>query len=315
MLPLAAKFSNGNDRYFGEIKSNSQLNLSSSKQRAVPQSAPIISANNLKSLFNFSKSQIPPVDGHKGASETFHPKYAQSSFDLHKAHFMETYTQPYTKEALLSLTQPRDDPPPYTAEIERELVQHLEFIQSPNAMVASSEKLIDKLPLYSEPANEMKEREIMLQKLSPPSYEETQSQIEGVSSTLSLLIEKNNWNTHANVSEPELAKFSPSEILESPPPHFLHLDSTASPVKCAEFVVPLSTTSIEVASQTEEANLDKFEPKLVANESKISQTTFARRVSPEEIDCETLSKDLVSQLSPSDKLHQLLGNENRPFTI
>lgn len=76
-------------------------------------------------------------------------------------------------------------------------------------------------------------------------------------------------------------------------------------------VNPVITTQ-ETASQTEEGT-DNNSDSLVTPVDEVSEvkvtpwTTPIRQKYPEEVDCDKLSKDLVSQLSPSDKLHHILG--------
>lgn len=70
----------------------------------------------------------------------------------------------------------------------------------------------------------------------------------------------------------------------------------------------------EMASQTDE---NAEEPEIISTSptddlekpSKVNlwSTPKARKKHPEELDFENLSKDLASQLSPSDKLHSILG--------
>lgn len=77
-------------------------------------------------------------------------------------------------------------------------------------------------------------------------------------------------------------------------------------------VNPVITTQ-ETASQTEEGtdnNSDSLVTPAVDEVSEVKVTPWTtpiRQKYPEEVDCEKLSKDLVSQLSPSDKLHHILG--------
>lgn len=298
VLPLAVKFSNSNDRFMSNVNLNNQTNQSSNKQKAMPQSAPIISANNLKSFFNFSRTQIPSNDHDcSRLNDALYPKHTQSSFDLHQTHFMETFTQPYTKEALLNLTHQRDDPPPYTAEIEREVIQRLEFIQPSNALIVSSEKVNEKTPLFSEPALDIKAREVLLDKINPPQYEITLNQIQFPDIS-------ENWNYASETLDKDTDQKASSPL--TPKSSFI-----SSPSSDSKNILPqlpdVSTKTNEVASQTEESSSRKISLSSVATAHVSNQSTYKRRVLPEEIDCENLSKDLVSQLSPFDKLHHLLG--------
>lgn len=87
----------------------------------------------------------------------------------------------------------------------------------------------------------------------------------------------------------------------------------------SEIIVRVNSviTTQETASQTDEGADNNNADSLVVADSvgddvievKVCSpwTTPVRQRYPEEVDCDKLSKDLVSQLSPSDKLHHILG--------
>lgn len=88
----------------------------------------------------------------------------------------------------------------------------------------------------------------------------------------------------------------------------------ATPVQKTEIVLRLHPMMQEAACQTDETtdahdnslniwNGDLETPPI----SILKKTSAKRQKHPEELDFENLSKDLASQLSPSDKLHSILG--------
>lgn len=84
-------------------------------------------------------------------------------------------------------------------------------------------------------------------------------------------------------------------------------ESTGSIQNSIDIVLQRFKTS-EVASQTEDLEVKNKTKTTESQQPKTPSMAPQRKVSPEEIDCDSLSKDLVSHLSPSDKLHQILGN-------
>lgn len=74
-------------------------------------------------------------------------------------------------------------------------------------------------------------------------------------------------------------------------------------VQRSEIVVRVNTT-IDASSQTDLIDDDK----LFKNYDIVNLLSEPRKKLPEEIECEELSKDLVSQLGPNDKLAPILGN-------
>lgn len=91
--------------------------------------------------------------------------------------------------------------------------------------------------------------------------------------------------------------------------------STVVPVQKTEIVLRVHPIMQETACQTDET-AEAHESTLVMTNggdlekpSKLNlwNTPMTRKKHPEELDFENLSKDLASQLSPSDKLHSILG--------
>lgn len=313
VLPLAVKY-NGQQQ---QQQQQRYFSPPSSKQKAVPQSAPVISTSNLKSLFNFTKlntqvaisdelTKVPP----SSPAQIISPKYtSQSVFDLQN-----------TNDLLA-----RDDPPPYTDEIKKELVQHLELISQPlnqlivppstghHSPIIRSPSSIEKLPIETSPitVNDIQERSnptTPTKRLSsssePPSYEETQQQSQQ-SPTFSV--------SESNDPSP----MKPG----SPVSNVTSTESDPTSIK-TEIVLRLAAPTSETGCQTDDCNDSRSSPvsttDVIVKEgqngdtfeirSKPTFVTYAsRRISPEEVDCDNLSKDLVSQLSPLDKLHSILG--------
>lgn len=90
--------------------------------------------------------------------------------------------------------------------------------------------------------------------------------------------------------------------------------STVATVQKAEIVVRVYPIMQETACQTDETAEDHESTLVMTNgdlekPSKLNlwNTPMTRKKHPEELDFENLSKDLASQLSPSDKLHSILG--------
>lgn len=90
-----------------------------------------------------------------------------------------------------------------------------------------------------------------------------------------------------------------------PPPLREELQSAASPAWRRPVSRSCSTVSSDVASQTD---VDK-------QSGDDTALSAVRRKSPEEIECEELSRDLISHLSPSDKLLNILGKGSVPSCI
>lgn len=90
--------------------------------------------------------------------------------------------------------------------------------------------------------------------------------------------------------------------------------STVVPVQKTEIVLRVHPIMQETACQTDET-AEAHESTLVMTNGDLEKpsklnlwnTPMTRKKHPEELDFENLSKDLASQLSPSDKLHSILG--------
>jgi hypothetical protein len=110
-------------------------------------------------------------------------------------------------------------------------------------------------------------------------------------------------------------------VSETPTPDEMDQPCVAAPVtQRSEIVLHVQPATINVASQTDDYTTDlsssiselSMEPGHKAMPERIT-SIFSDKIDvirdklPEEIDCEKLSFDLVRQLSPSDKLHNILG--------
>lgn len=95
----------------------------------------------------------------------------------------------------------------------------------------------------------------------------------------------------------------------------LKTTTVVAPVQKTEIVLRVHPIMQETACQTDESAEEHTSSTLVMTNgdldkpSKLSlwNTPMTRKKHPEELDFENLSKDLASQLSPSDKLHSILG--------
>lgn len=92
---------------------------------------------------------------------------------------------------------------------------------------------------------------------------------------------------------------------------------TTGVVQKSEIVLRIHPIMQEMACQTDETAeaLDDLVHQSNGDLEKspnvdLWSTPRARKKHPEELDFENLSKDLASQLSPSDKLHSILGESN-----
>lgn len=92
------------------------------------------------------------------------------------------------------------------------------------------------------------------------------------------------------------------------------LNVSTAPVQKAEVVLRVHPIMQEMACQTDETADESIFTAILFNgdlekPSKVNlwNTPKTRKQHPEELDFENLSKDLASQLSPSDKLHSILG--------
>jgi len=116
-------------------------------------------------------------------------------------------------------------------------------------------------------------------------------------------------------SEKEIKK-DEEEVAASPVPSDTDdaLKTPSTDTQKSEVVLRIHPIMQETACQTDET-AEAHEPlPIVPNgdlekPSKLNlwSTPVARKKHPEEVDFENLSKDLASQLSPSDKLHSILG--------
>jgi protein Shroom len=104
----------------------------------------------------------------------------------------------------------------------------------------------------------------------------------------------------------------------SPTPSETNETDSLKMVQKTEIVLRVNPIMHETACQTDDTT-DTFESivmtngeheKLLLKTNSNSWNTPTRKIHPEEVDCENLSKDLASQLSPSDKLHNILGKHS-----
>jgi hypothetical protein len=110
--------------------------------------------------------------------------------------------------------------------------------------------------------------------------------------------------------EEEAAEVQVEEVKQMPQTD--HETDALKMVQKTEIVLRVHPIMQETACQTDEAPADSYESLSSVNgeleKLKINSfVTPARKKHPEEVDCENLTKDLASQLSPSDKLHSILG--------
>lgn len=289
VLPLTAKYQSDNDLFFGDFVTNNQFYSTCNKQTAVPQSAPVLTNKNLRGFFS---SQFSTFDNQYPDLKT---SYNNQSYH-HSTHFVETCTQPYTTEALHNLTHPRDAPPPYVDETEQQIIQHLEFmptIATSQLVYENSEKSSSNVQCPSELSqdntNLMNINDVRL-----PSYAEIQNQLENLA-----IVPSPSENCFDEINSTTFThNFSSSQ---TPEKSYTMVKNELSTCSLKSMVM------VETASQTDSVTADKAE-------TCKKVTSNLNRLSLEEIDCEKLSQDLVSQLSPSDKLHQLLGKPNN-FTL
>ncbi|CAD7077697.1 unnamed protein product [Hermetia illucens] len=141
----------------------------------------------------------------------------------------------------------------------------------------------------------------------------------------SKIIEKEPIKTPEPKSPPPQTKTVSSPVPETPESERIsQMDTEIDGLKLmqrTEIILRLNAPTMEAASQTDETletELSRIKlgdaPKQDSDETKTEDLKTPppielrpRQKHPEEIDCDNLSKDLVSHLSPSDKLHQILA--------
>lgn len=100
------------------------------------------------------------------------------------------------------------------------------------------------------------------------------------------------------------------------------LKASQVPLEKTEIVLRVHPMMQEMACQTDETTeVHEITLPVITNGEVIKSpklslwtTPTTRRKHPEEVDFENLSKDLASQLSPSDKLHSILGESLKTFS-
>lgn len=279
VLPSAAKYKNDNNLCQDRLSRSSQLTSDESEKGKSLRKAAYLSNQHKSALIDndFNKIRLSPDnDKYEKQTNSYEARcFIRSALDFHKAHFVETYTQPFTTEGLYNLTNSQSVPLTIVAKLEKELVERLDLRQPSNNIHIFNEN-----PSQKTPSCDVISKDKPDKAMSSPSYGEVQNQLE---------------------------KFHviPYDNKKSTGNRFCTLvDSQRTEQTFSSSINPQNINQkVDKASQTDDLALHTSEP--------LSKKVMQEPVFTEEIECENLCKDLISQLSlSSDKLQQLLGNCN-----
>lgn len=292
-----------------------------------PQTAPVLSSNALKSIFQFAM-------GHSGSSSPSNTSSSASSSPL-------IPTSPFNGSTKSPLSTPPTSlhSPKYTSQSSIDM----KMTQAIDPKLYTNDELIKTYHQQKEACRELN-KTILNNSLQATSVNECDNKIAVVrklnmvespdvspKNSVECLIDKKTTSTESLKSLEEKAMSEKSEkeiktesansdeevcITTSPEPSDTDdaLKVSTPPVQKTEIVLRVHPIMQEMASQTDE---NAEEPEIISTllncdlekPSKVNlwNTPKARKKHPEELDFENLSKDLASQLSPSDKLHSILG--------
>lgn len=280
-----------------------------------PQTAPVLTSNALKSIFQFamgnsgssspssaSSSPLIPTSPFNGSSKSppaslQSPKYtSQSTVDLKMTQVIDPKL--YTNDELIK-----------TYHQQKEACRELNKTILNNSLQATAVSECDNKIAVVRKLNMVESPD-----LSPKNSTESLIDKKTTSTeSLKSLEEKATNEKSEKEMKTESAK-AEVEVAASPAPSDTDDALKVTVVQKTEVVLRVHPIMQEMACQTDETSEVHENVSITSNgdldkSSKVSlwNTPTKRKKHPEELDFENLSKDLASQLSPSDKLHSILG--------
>lgn len=103
---------------------------------------------------------------------------------------------------------------------------------------------------------------------------------------------------HSDSESPKSVRSNRSHLSDTPSPIQKEI-AEVQPMQRTELVLRVNSYTSDAASQTEKEDL--------LTTQMVKTPLLPRQKSPEELDCEELSRDFVSHLSPNDRLQSILG--------
>jgi hypothetical protein len=313
-----------------------QSHYHSTEPLAQPQTAPILSGNALKSIFQFAMGNS---GGNSGSSSPCNTSSSASSSPL-------IPTSPFNGSTKSPLSTPPASlqSPKFTAQssidmklnsvIDPKLYTNDELIKTYHQQKEACRELNKTIlsnSLQATSVNECDNKIAVVRKLnmveSPNVSPKTsvESLIERkATSTESLKSLEEKAMSEKSEKEIKKAEVEVEDVASSDTDDALKTPPTTPPppsppiIEKTEIVLRIHPITQEMACQTDETT-DEHEELLIVPKGDLEKpsklnfwsTPVARKKHPEELDFENLSKDLASQLSPSDKLHSILGEFHR----
>lgn len=305
--------------------SSPQQHFHSNDSPPVPHTAPVnVSANHLKSIFQFAmgnSGSSTPTNTSSSASSS--PLIPTSPFNGSTKSLNNTPSPKYTSQSSIDLKMTQViDPKLYTND---ELIKT--YHQQKEACRELNKTILNNSLQVVTQVNECDNKIAVVRKLNMVDSSPDTS-IE------SKLIEKKTTSTESlkSVEEKAMNEQSEKELMTKKDEEVNDAMSTSpATVEKAEIVLCVHPITQEMAVQTDETsdiNNDESEECSLDNSSNSSiddnnthddlkrtptkvnlwsTSMQQRKKHPEEVDFDNLSQDLASQLSPSDKLHGILG--------
>lgn len=313
VLPVNVKYHNSYRNAYHHHHHMKSPHFHSSDSQLVPQSAPTLSGNPMKSIFHFQmsnnlNSMSPPTTA-PIQSIPASPSFSNGSPAM-SPQSTSLQSPKYTSQSTIDLKMTQViDPKLYTnEELIKAYHQQKETCRELNkTILCNSLQSIQSL-------NECDNKIAIVRKLNMvESPEESTENLNDTKNTSTESLEEKAMNEKSE-KQIKIENSNNPEIEEEP---VITEETDESKVMQKSEIIltvhPVIQDKIDMACQTEESQESEQNISLSSvedeNYKKDSfKNVFTPKQRPEEFDCEKLSKDLISQLSPSDKLHNILGN-------
>lgn len=313
VLPVNVKYHNSYRNAYHHHHHMKSPHFHSSDSQLVPQSAPTLSGNPMKSIFHFQmsnnlNSMSPPTTA-PIQSIPASPSFSNGSPAM-SPQSTSLQSPKYTSQSTIDLKMTQViDPKLYTnEELIKAYHQQKETCRELNkTILCNSLQSIQSL-------NECDNKIAIVRKLNMvESPEESTENLNDTKNTSTESLEEKAMNEKSE-KQIKIENSNNPEIEEEP---VIAEETDESKVMQKSEIIltvhPVIQDKIDMACQTEESQESEQNISLSSvedeNYKKDSfKNVFTPKQRPEEFDCEKLSKDLISQLSPSDKLHNILGN-------
>ncbi|CAG9803939.1 unnamed protein product [Chironomus riparius] len=315
VLPVNVKYHNSYRNAYHYHNHMKSPHFHSSDSQLVPQSAPTLGGNPMKSIFHFQMSNnlnsMSPPSTAPVQSISSSPSFNNGSpIPAMSPQSTSLQSPKYTSQSTIDLKMTQViDPKLYTnEELIKAYHQQKETCRELNkTILCNSLQSIQSL-------NECDNKIAVVRKLNMvESPEESNENLNDTKNTSTESLEEKAMNEKSE-KQIKIEKSTNSEIEEEP----LILEETdeskvMQKTEITLTVRPIIQDKIDMACQTEESqdsdkniSLSNVEDESLNKDSTNFTKLFTPNQRPEEFDCEKLSKDLISQLSPSDKLHNIL---------